>query len=40
MLLGHKKIGFGVGKYNGIGGKIENGENFENAAIVYFNSIL
>lgn len=35
MLLGYKKNGFGEGKYNGIGGKVEKNENFETAAIVF-----
>jgi len=33
ILLGMKKRGFGVGKYNGFGGKIEEGETVEEAAI-------
>ena len=33
VLLGMKKRGFGAGKYNGFGGKIEEGESFEAAAI-------
>lgn len=33
VLLGMKKRGFGAGKYNGFGGKIENGESIEGAAI-------
>jgi len=33
VLLGMKKRGFGQGKYNGFGGKIENGERIEVAAI-------
>ena len=33
VLLGMKKRGFGEGKYNGFGGKIENGERVEAAAI-------
>lgn len=32
ILLGWKKNGFGSGKYNGFGGKIEANETFENAA--------
>jgi 8-oxo-dGTP pyrophosphatase MutT (NUDIX family) len=27
VLLGYKKRGFGVGKYNGFGGKVEHGES-------------
>ena len=33
VLLGMKKRGFGVGKYNGFGGKIEPGEDILKAAI-------
>ncbi len=33
MLLGFKKAGFGAGKYNGFGGKVEAGETVESAAI-------
>lgn len=33
ILLGFKKVGFGAGKYNGFGGKIEPGETVVNAAI-------
>ena len=33
ILLAMKKRGFGEGKYNGIGGKIENGETPEEAMI-------
>ncbi len=33
ILLGMKKEGFGHGKYNGFGGKIEQGETIEKAAI-------
>lgn len=33
ILLGYKKRGFGVGKINGIGGKKEEGETIEEAAI-------
>jgi 8-oxo-dGTP diphosphatase/2-hydroxy-dATP diphosphatase len=32
VLLGLKKRGFGMGKYNGFGGKIEAGETVEEAA--------
>lgn len=28
-----KKAGFGAGKYNGFGGKVESGETFEQAAL-------
>ena len=33
VLLGLKKIGFGAGKFTGIGGGVENGESIEAAAI-------
>jgi len=33
VLLGMKKRGFGVGKWNGFGGKLEPGESVEEAAI-------
>ena len=33
ILLGFKKVGFGAGKYNGFGGKIEPGETTAQAAI-------
>ena len=33
ILLGLKKIGFGQGKYNGFGGKIQAGETVETAAV-------
>lgn len=32
ILLGLKKRGFGLGRYNGFGGKIEEGESIEEAA--------
>ena len=32
ILLGLKKRGFGMGRWNGFGGKIENGETIEDAA--------
>lgn len=32
LLLGHKKRGVGVGKYNGFGGKLEPGETAHEAA--------
>jgi len=32
ILLGYKKRGFGVGKWNGFGGKVETGETIEDAA--------
>ena len=33
ILLGHKKIGFGRGKWGGVGGKIEAGETAARAAV-------
>ena len=33
ILLGLKKAGFGAGKYNGFGGKVEIGETIESAAV-------
>ena len=33
ILLGFKKAGFGAGKYNGFGGKVEAGETIERAAV-------
>lgn len=33
MLLAMKKRGFGVGKFNGVGGKVEVGESEQEAAI-------
>ncbi|MDP1695681.1 MAG: 8-oxo-dGTP diphosphatase [archaeon] len=36
ILLGMKKRGFGVGKYNGFGGKVNQGEKFEEAALREF----
>lgn len=33
VLLGLKKRGFGINKYNGFGGKLEHGETIEEAAI-------
>ena len=33
ILLGLKKAGFGAGKYNGFGGKVEPGETVEGAAV-------
>lgn len=33
VCLGKKKIGFGAGKWNGAGGKVEEGESIEAAAI-------
>jgi 8-oxo-dGTP diphosphatase/2-hydroxy-dATP diphosphatase len=33
VLLGMKKRGFGVGRWNGFGGKLEQGETIEQAAV-------
>ena len=33
ILLGYKKRGFGKGKWNGFGGKVEKGETPQEAAI-------
>ena len=33
ILLGFKKVGFGAGKYNGFGGKVEGGETIVGAAV-------
>jgi 8-oxo-dGTP diphosphatase len=33
ILLGHKKVGFGKGKYGGVGGKIVDGETAVGAAV-------
>ena len=33
LLLGRKKRGFGEGKWNGFGGKLEPGETVEEAAV-------
>ena len=33
VLMGMKKRGFGAGKYNGFGGKVEAGETIEEAVI-------
>ncbi len=33
VLLGLKKRGFGVGRWNGFGGKVEVGESIEEGAI-------
>jgi 8-oxo-dGTP diphosphatase/2-hydroxy-dATP diphosphatase len=32
VLLGYKKRGFGAGRWNGFGGKVEEGESIEDAA--------
>jgi 8-oxo-dGTP diphosphatase/2-hydroxy-dATP diphosphatase len=36
ILLGMKKRGFGAGKWNGFGGKVESGETIEQAALREF----
>ncbi|MFC1662792.1 8-oxo-dGTP diphosphatase [Patescibacteria group bacterium] len=33
ILLGYKKIGFGEGRWNGFGGKVEDGEDIQSAAV-------
>ena len=33
VLLGFKKVGFGKGKFTGIGGKVEEGETIETATV-------
>jgi 8-oxo-dGTP diphosphatase len=33
VLLGYKRIGFGAGKYMGIGGKVESNETVVSAAV-------
>ena len=33
VLLGMKKRGFGVGRWNGFGGKVQEGETIEEGAI-------
>ena len=35
VLLGLKKKGFGMGRWNGFGGKVEKGETIEQAARRY-----
>lgn len=35
VLLGMKKRGFGAGKWNGFGGKVQTGESIEQAARRY-----
>ena len=35
VLLGMKKRGFGAGKWNGFGGKVETGETIEDGARRY-----
>lgn len=37
ILLGYKKRGFGQGKWNGFGGKVQDGETIEEAAIRELN---
>lgn len=38
LLLGLKKRGFGKGKINGFGGKVEKGETILDAAIRFVNT--
>lgn len=33
VMLAMKKIGFGVGRYNGVGGKVKEGESVEDATV-------
>ena len=40
ILLGYKKNGFGEGRWNGFGGKVEIGETIEAAAKRYLPSKL
>lgn len=40
VLLGMKKRGFGAGRWNGFGGKVQSGETIEDAARRYTNVIL
>ena len=35
ILLGYKKRGFGMGRWNGFGGKVQANESIENAAKRY-----
>lgn len=37
VLLAMKKRGFGAGKWNGVGGKVQNGETIEDAALRELN---
>ena len=37
ILLAKKKYGFGVGKWNGVGGKVEKGETIEEAEKDFLN---
>ncbi|KAG4070235.1 hypothetical protein HA402_003925 [Bradysia odoriphaga] len=37
LLLGLKKRGFGLGKYNGFGGKVEENESIDDAALRELN---
>ena len=39
VLLGMKKRGFGAGKYNGFGGKIEENESNYDGAVRYEESL-
>lgn len=38
VLLGYKKRGFGNGRWNGFGGKVESNESIETAAVRYWTS--
>ena len=33
VMLAMKKIGFGIGRYNGVGGKVKEGESVEDATV-------
>ena len=33
IMLAMKKIRFGIGKYNGVGGKVKEGESVEDATV-------
>ena len=36
VLLGYKKRGFGEGRWNGFGGKVQRDETIEEAAVRYY----
>lgn len=40
VLLGYKKRGFGVGTWNGFGGKVEEGESIRNGALRWEFSLI
>lgn len=40
VLLGMKKRGFGAGKWNGFGGKVQPGETIEDAARRYIKLVM